>query len=536
MILHRASTTLLTLSVLTACSPPSTDGAPGEGEPDLPDEPPRVDPRVVASRIGAIVDSGRVSLPTGATIPVDARSDSFYTARRGEPLWLERGRAGRLLDGLDGLETEGLEISLGDATAPATLEEGLEAGRVGSLARTDLLLTEAFLAAATALLRGSEDPAAAGVEWRMPRDPKPGVAVLEEVAEGTEPSWILERFRPPLPLYGRMVEALGRYREASARGGWPRVPDGETVEVGDTAARVATVRRRMSSGVDPFERRRARAGEAEPWVFDPSLARAVEHFQRRHGLAVDGVVGPETLEALNVPAAERVETLEANLERLRWMPLDLGSRAVLVNVAGFELVALEESRTALAMDVVVGQPAWRTRIFADTMTHLIVNPYWHIPESIEAREILPAVLDDRSYLEEERLDLVPEDAPFGDPVDPGTVDWSQVTVDDFPWDFCQRPGPENSLGRVKFMFLNRYAIYLHDTPADRLFDRSVRAFSHGCMRVERPWDLARWVLGGAADRPAADVRRLRDTDERIRVDLDRSVPVYVVYLTAWVDP
>jgi len=334
--------------------------------------------------------------------------------------------------------------------------------------------------------------------------------------------------------YDRLREARSRYAAAEASGGWPDVPVGPVAEHGDSSDVVAALRERLVAGANARERSLALRGRSAAAVFDSSLVRAVRHYQDRHRLKLDGVFGPETARELNVPAGQRVIDLELNLDRLRWMPRDLGDRAILVNVAGFRLVLFEDHWPAKTMDVVVGRPAWKTAIFGDRMTHVIFNPYWHVPESIEAADILPRVKRNPSYLREKKLEVVRQDRPFGPPVD-RSFDWPSVEASSFPYDFRQSPGPHNALGRVKFMFPNRFAIYLHDTPADQLFDRRYRAFSHGCIRVARPLELARYLFRETTERSPSEVGEILESRERTRVELDTPVNVYVTYFTTWVD-
>lgn len=434
------------------------------------------------------------------------------------------GRSGR--EGLDPgrYHVRAIRAAIDEAEGDPTPE---------SLARTELLLSDGFVRFASDLLTGRVDRREAEVDWELERTDSLGAgSTLDRIREGAAPADVLDSVRPRLPVYPRLVDALARYRDIERGGGWPSVPADASVQEGDSGPAVVAVRERLTAGGSEEERRLAATGTADPRRFDADLTRAVEHYQRRHGLAVDGIAGDETVEAMNVPASERVEALVLNLDRIRWLPRRMGERAVLVNVAGFELRVLEAGEPVMRMGVVVGRPEWRTAVLSEPMEHLIFNPYWHVPESIERAEILPAVREDRGYLRAENLSVVEPDAPFGPPVPPSSVDFDRPS-DAFPYDLRQEPGPGNALGRVKFMFPNEHAIYLHDTPADHLFEKNFRAFSHGCIRVERPWELARWVLEHATHRPPTHVEELRASDERTRVELREPIPVYIAYVTAW---
>jgi murein L,D-transpeptidase YcbB/YkuD len=261
--------------------------------------------------------------------------------------------------------------------------------------------------------------------------------------------------------------------------------------------------------------------------FDDVLVEAVKRFQERHGLNTDGVVGPATLRQLNTTPATRAEQLAVNLERLRWMNRDLGDRYILVNLAGFTMSVMKAGREDFTSRVVVGKARrHRTPEFSEMMTHMIVNPSWHVPRSIATEEILPILRKDPTYLDRKGMRLVGGDAP---------EDWTEVTAGTFPGRIVQRPGSGNALGTVKFMFPNRFSIYLHDTPSKRLFSRDVRAYSHGCVRVEKPEEFAAYLLTGQADDPMAHFLELRERRHERRVNLDNPLPVHLTYRSAWID-
>ena len=231
------------------------------------------------------------------------------------------------------------------------------------------------------------------------------------------------------------------------------------------------------------ESRLARHGAAHPDAFDDSLHAALTHFQSRNAIDEDGALGANTLRESNHSVQDRIADLRLNLDRWRWLPRELGARYIVVNVAGFELEMIEEGRPTAIMNVVVGKEGWNTPIFADTMEYLVVNPSWNVPASIAQAEVLPALQRDPGYLAARHMDVL-----LGERV----VDVSSVNLSsEGTYRFRQRPGPDNALGRLKFMLPNSYNIYLHDSPAGQLFSLTDRAFSHGCIRLEKPEQLAR---------------------------------------------
>jgi murein L,D-transpeptidase YcbB/YkuD len=270
---------------------------------------------------------------------------------------------------------------------------------------------------------------------------------------------------------------------------------------------------------------------ALPEYFDLALQQAVERFQRRHGLEADGLVGRSTRAALNVSPEERINQIILNMERWRWMPRDLGPTHVLVNMAGFELDLVVDRRPALSMRVVVGTPYQSTPVFSEEMTYLEFNPYWNIPHSIASKEILPQVRRDPGYLTDRGIRVF--SGSNGGALDPWSIDWWSITPSTFPFRLRQDPGRNNPLGRVKFMLPNRFSVYLHDTSSPALFRRTVRTFSHGCIRVEKPAELAAYVLRHNEGWDLERVRSVMKSGARRIVTLKQPVPVHLTYATAW---
>ena len=465
-----------------------------------------------------------LTLPNGDTLHVRPAVVSFYRDRAYEPAWtdddeiLPRGiemlRAIAAAAG-EGLDPERYHFSTAREMARLLEEDAVEDRELEFLGNLDLLLTEGFARFAEDLETGTIDPRVADREWRIPPDTVADRNLIDRALEGDDPKEVLASIRPRAPYYDRLTQALRRHREIADSGGWGTVPEGETLEAGAQGPRVAALRSRLSKSANERESELARAGAGDAQRFDDQLADALKSFQARHGLEADGALGGKTVEALNVPVEERIAAIRLNLDRWRWLPNDLGEMYIIVNVAGFELELVENDEAIEAMNVVVGATANRTPIFQDTLEYMVVNPYWNVPSSIAEEEILPIVERDPTYLARNNYEMVREGG--------------NVRI-------RQRPGPGNALGNVKFLFPNSMDIYLHDTPADHLFSQSSRAFSHGCIRVERPDDLARTLLAKLTDRDPSDYDRLRRADGEQWVKLDRQIPVYILYFTAWVDP
>jgi murein L,D-transpeptidase YcbB/YkuD len=275
--------------------------------------------------------------------------------------------------------------------------------------------------------------------------------------------------------------------------------------------------------------------EAADDLLDAPLAAALRRFQERHGLEPDAVAGRRTLSELNTPAALRARQIEANLERLRWLPRDLGPRRLLVNIADFRLELTEAGAPALTMRVIAGRQARRTPFFAGEITSILLNPPWTVPLKIAIEDKLPLILDNRDFFKEQGFRVLAPSGKGWREIDPADVDWTRLSESRFPYRLRQDPGPKNALGRVKFQVPNRHDIYLHDTPSRGLFARAERTFSSGCIRVERAVDLAVRLL--AAD-PAWTRARVEETiaaGATVSVPLPEPMPVYLLYWTAWVD-
>jgi murein L,D-transpeptidase YcbB/YkuD len=270
-------------------------------------------------------------------------------------------------------------------------------------------------------------------------------------------------------------------------------------------------------------------------AYDAALAGAIYQFQQRHSLTTDSLLGPSTLEVLNVPVDERVRQIELNLERWRWLPDNLGQRYVLVNIPNFQLKAYRDGDVVEKMEVIAGKAYddRATPIFADSMAYVIFRPFWNIPPSIANEEILPKARGNRDYLVNNNYQIVSHYGPGAEVYDPYTTSLDRVASGELR--LREQAGPSNALGLVKFMFPNQYAVYLHDTPADHLFSEAERDFSHGCVRVGRPKDLAIFALSQKPEWTPQRIDEAMHQGSWQRVDLDTPIPVYLAYWTAFVN-
>ncbi|MCR9220199.1 MAG: L,D-transpeptidase family protein [Alphaproteobacteria bacterium] len=394
------------------------------------------------------------------------------------------------------------------------------------------------IAAMSAVLAFAHD---AAVGWRAARLTDPNVfaelepfdaqAVIRRLADpARDPADTLRALFPDHAPYRALQAALAAYRARAAHPEPPAVPEGPSLRLGARDGRVAALRARLAY----FGDLAPQSGDAAR--FDPEVDRAVRRHQERHGLEPDGVVGPQTLAALNVPIAARLQQLRLNLERWRWLPHDLGAAYVLANIAAFEVRIVEEGAVLDRIRAVVGKPFRMTPVFSDAITYVEVNPTWTVPPRIAGQDLLPKIRDNPTFLADEGYELFDGWGPDAARLDPSSVDWASVSPDAFPYKLRQRPGPSNALGRVKIMFPNRFDVYLHDSPARALFERRVRAFSSGCIRLERPFDLVDWLMRRTGGPERAEIEAIRAAGETRVVPLRSDVPVHLIYAAAWAEP
>lgn len=400
-----------------------------------------------------------------------------------------------------------------------------------ALVDLELVASDAFLVLGSHLLHGRVDPETINPAWLANRRSAALHEVLEEAVTSGRIEERLYALAPRQARYRTLVQVAAELRAVAESGGWRTVGTGPGLELGVTDPRVVALRDRLRAGGDLPDG--AFSDDLER--FDEDVAEAVRRFQERHGLDVDGVVGPATLAALNVSASERARQIETNLERWRWLPADLGDRHLEVNVAGFDVRVVERGRVVRRHRAVVGRQYRQTPMFSGTMTYLVFSPFWHVPPTIAAVDKLPGIKADPRTIAAQRMTLL--DQATNQPIDPATVDWAEMTGSAFNRRFRLRqdPGPANALGRVKFMFPNRHNVYLHDTPSRELFERASRSFSSGCIRVEDPLDLAEYLLADQEGWTPDRIEAAATAGVERTVRLTSGVPVHLLYWTAWVD-
>lgn len=495
----------------------------------------------VAAEVTGEQLTDRLSRNILSTLTNDSAADlalltQFYIDRDMMPLWVDdeapTERALALMHVLetstyDGLSPEDYDIEV--------IRNLVKSENPEDLAELDFRLSLSLMQFLSDLGSGRTEPSTIDPELFVYPQDIDKTRAIEAAADAENIGVFVGGYRPKQVDYWRLKGVLANYRAIARAGGWPSVEPGPLLEKGDRSPRVAQLRARLEREHDLKPADHAADPTADPSLFDQTLVEAVKGFQERHGLEQDGRVGPNTLDALNTTVEARIEQIILNLERRRWMPDRFKSRYIFINLADFHLQLIDRDKVAFDTPVVIGNLYNKTPVFSADMTYLVINPYWNVPQSIAADELLAKAQADPDYLKRNGFDLFTDWSQNAALVDPQNVSWSDLTPQEFEYKLRQRPGPTNALGRVKFMLPNEFNIYLHDTPNRNHFGANDRSFSHGCVRVARPEALAEAILQSQSDWSLDSIQSAVESGERNVVTLENSLPVQITYLTAWVD-
>ncbi len=463
----------------------------------------------------------------GRTVAAAPLITELYTRGDSNLLW-QRGNAIReLIAMVDASYQEGLKP---EDYHQRTLREMYIEYRAGELtacerASFDLLLTDALIHLGYHFAYGKVNPRQLDTNWNLRRgavSQDPAEAILEIIKRGAIGD-TLGGLLPSTPFYIQMRETLAAYRQIEAEGGWPVIPPGRMIKPGMRSERLLPLRRRLRITGDVAE-----SGVSDPAVYDHNLQSAVERYQRRQGLEPDAIIGKRTLAALNTPVASRINQIRVNMERARWLFREAPSEYLIVDIAGFQAMYFLNDRLLWASSAQVGRPYRKTPVFQDTLEYIVLNPSWTVPPTIFRKDILPRLKQTPGYLAEHRMRVIDD---HGMIVDPSSIDWQEVTGRNFPHQIRQAPGPKNALGRMKFMFPNKHLVYLHDTPHKAGFKSAKRAFSSGCIRIERPLELAQLLLRDQKRWSLENIRSAVAAGDTRNVRLKRTVPVFLLYWT-----
>lgn len=405
----------------------------------------------------------------------------------------------------------------------------LKAKPFAELADLDLMLTDAYFQLAQDLEIGKIDPSSLQSPWDLGvKTPSANYNELlnESIRKGSIKEG-LESLYPNFEIYRKGREIIRDLEEKQKRDTlvWKTVTLDKALKVGNSHASIPGLRERLIfwGFLKPYDVK-------NEMIFDAKMEEGLKRYQNNNGMEPDGTIGNLTAESLNNSPSNLMDLASVNMERLRWLPDSLlDTELILVNVANYQLDYLDKLDTVLSAKVIVGKEYNESPVFSAPMTYIAFSPYWNIPESITKDEILPAVRKNPKYLDQKNMEVV---TGSGEPVNPKSVDWS---ADPFPYLIRQKPGGDNSLGLVKFMFPNEHSIYIHDTPARSLFDRENRALSHGCIRIQDPAKFAALLLKDDPDWTPEKINEAMNQENEQKVNLKKKIPVVIFYLTFWAD-
>lgn len=482
----------------------------------------------VAAAIREFITSGHATLASETDDERLFQIFTFYEDRDFKPIWTRdagaKTKARVLLEALRSAADHGLDPAY---YSIPEIEARIDSTNPEELAELDLVLSDVFADFGRDLSRGRIIPTQLARDIQLvPHGPGP-LHLIDGAEAADDLGPYLDSLAPQTPQYARLKEKLAEYRAIAEKGGWPAIEAGATLKPGMADPRLPALARLLTTTGDlPGQ-----AGDP-PAVYDERLVGAIKSFQSRHGLADDGVIGPATLAAFNVPVEDRIRQMEINLERRRWMEDRLGELYLFVNLADAYLKVVQETgdreKTIHTARLVVGKPYTRTPVFSEMVSYVVINPNWGVPASIANNEFLPKLKADPGFLLRQNIRIFSGSSE----VDPFSVNWQSLSR--VPYQLRQDPGDGNALGRIKFMFPNPFNVYLHDTPSKSLFEKEVRYFSHGCMRVQNPEQLAELLLGRQGWTRDKIRAQIASGKQRI-VNLERKIPIHITYLTAWVN-
>ena len=457
---------------------------------------------------------------------------TFYRQHDYAPVWSQNGEltpsALNLIQTLrtayaDGLNPNNYHIKQINSLIKQYQDNDGNEGQI--LANLDLTLSDAFLIYANNLYYGLLNVKKAYPDWVVIKKPIDLTKQLELAT--TDSKATVADLAPTYPGYAALKAKLAEYQLVVANGGWTAVPDGDQMVLGDKGDRVKALRQRLYVSGEL-----ANEGGSK---FDDELQKAVMQFQLNNGLYDDGIVESDTLAALNISARTRVRQMELNLDKMRLLPMDLSHDYILVNLPGYYLKVVHESKTILTMDVAVGGGAHPSCILNSKIQHLVLNPYWNIPAEIAESEIWESVKNNPNYLNQKHVQVLKKEGDDYKPINVDNFNWNKMTAKQFnSYRYRQSPGEQNALGKVKFIFPNACGIYLHDSNERDLFDVYQRDFSHGCIRVSQPLNLTTYVLNSQKQWSAKKVNDMFQNDVNKTVPLVKPVNLYIMYFTSYV--
>ncbi|HMA60862.1 MAG TPA: L,D-transpeptidase family protein [Halanaerobiales bacterium] len=391
----------------------------------------------------------------------------------------------------------------------------------------DILMTNSFLLLTSHFSQGVLDSETLKRNWL---DIKNKIDLYNFLNSSIHNNNIIESLYSLLPRtenYIQLRNKLKEYKKIKENGGFIQFTSTRLIDKGMSGEDILNLKRRLKQSKD-FQ-------GAMDEDFSQLLEEAVKNFQMRHGLKADGIVGPETKESLNVSIDEKIKKITINMERLRWLPQTLGNPYIFVNIADYKLKVVENNEELFNIKVIVGKRQRSTPVFSDEISYIVLNPYWTVPKKIAVEDKLQLIKKDINYLAENNYKVLKVSNGNLVEVDYSKIDWQKLNRDNFNYFLRQDPGPNNALGQIKFMFPNKYSVYLHDTPSKELFLEEQRNFSSGCIRLQEPFKLAEYILKKNNKWDNVKINEILATDKEEVIYLAKRIPIHIVYMTAWVN-
>lgn len=465
---------------------------------------------------------------------IQLKTSVFYRANQYKRAWLKKRRPDKMFKAFINEVQESEQYGfVAEDYRIAELQDAVKAlydnrkRTDADISDVDIRITASFFLFTTHLIEGRvRYPGAKDFLWVRGMPLENDIALLLQMESGSDLRKELQDLHPKDPEYKKLQEALKEYRTLEKADTFPRIRESLTIKPGESNEAIPGIRRKLMLTKYISE------GTGDSPVLDEQLVEALKKFQEHHGLEPDGKLDRHTLRFLNIPLRDKSQLIRLNLERLRWHPHVQGKGdEIVVNVPEYMLRVYRNNKEKMKMRVILGAEFTPTPVFHDTLKYIVFSPTWIVPKSIFEKEFLPKLQEDPGHYSIDRFKFYKD----GHEIDPFEEPWTEEDLDIDAYRVVENPGDANSLGKVKFIMPNDYSIYLHDTPADQLFERDERALSHGCIRVEKPEELAAYLLSDQNDWTMEKVREAMKSQEPIQVNLPKPIPVYIVYRTAWVD-
>lgn len=448
---------------------------------------------------------------------------SFYSKRSNEPIWSNNKFRDEFMDQLELAEDEGLYFEDYHGEKFQDMLNNKEELTEKDLSQLDILLTDAYFKFADHLLYGKVDPKELHGIFDIPRKNRSKSDLLQKAIEEKDIRIAFDKLRPTHPVYNQLIAASREYKELKAdTAHFKKIPTGEKIEPGAEDDRIPEIRSRLQ------ELGYLKSGDQQDKEYSEEVQEAIKDFQEENGLLLDGIIGNGTIGNLNQGNQMKHEKILVNLERWRWYPRDLGSHYIIINIADYQLHVVKENDTIRTHKTMVGTGARKTPLFSEEIEHLVFNPTWYIPPTIQNQDVVPGAKGNPDYLKNKNIQVLNSD---GEKLDASKIDWSSEEVNEYRYQ--QNPGSTNPLGRVKIMYPNKYLIYLHDTPSQSRFEDNIRAASSGCVRVENAIDLAKYLLNDQEQISSEDIDKILEKGETKQIDVEQPVKVHHFYWTVW---